>query len=379
MVRGRFSRWGVPALAAAGIAVVSMAPGALATSAHPRLPAKTAAELLAGLEQSNVTALSGTIRTTANLGLPQLPDRIGNTGSGLQALLTGTHTLRLWVDGRDRQRLALLGDLAETDVVHSGTDLWTYTSSTNTVTHRTLPAAGRPQSSAGDSSTPEQQLTPQAQATKALKAIDPSTIVTVENTARVAGRSAYLLVLTPRTTDTLVKSVRIAVDAATSVPLRVQVFAAGVSAPVWQTTFKDVSFTTPAASIFHFTPPAGATIKTSAGKLTPKTGGDPSRSGAIGRGHGVTDAPTTVGTGWATILELPAGTLGSASAATTNGAGDGSGDPTASMLDRLTTAVPEGRLLTTRLLSAVITADGRVFLGAVPARLVEAAAAAAGA
>ena len=51
-------------------------------------------------------------------------------------------------------------------------------------------------------------------AEQALAAIDPSTAVSLDGTATVAGRDAHELVLEPRDVDSLVGSVRIAVDAA---------------------------------------------------------------------------------------------------------------------------------------------------------------------
>jgi outer membrane lipoprotein-sorting protein len=352
-------RWAVPAVVASVAVGLVVAPHAAAASPHPSLPTRSPAALLAAVEQSNVQHFSGTVRTIANLGLPQLPDRFSASGSGLQALLAGTHQLRVWADGPDRQRVALLGDLAETDVTHNGSDIWTYSSQTSTVSHQTLPAhrpdAAHPE--VAGSASPEQQLTPQAQADKALKAIDPTTIVSVDRTARVAGRAAYQLVLTPRTSKTLIRSVRIAVDAATSLPLRVEVFAVGSSKPALQTGFTRISFRRPGASMFRFTAPAGATVSPSSGSSVngkhadaPDNGSDPTHA---------TGKPRTVGTGWATILELPAGTVDA---------------KTTSMVDRMTTAVPQGRLLRTRLLTALITPDGRVFVGAVPATAVEQAA-----
>ena len=58
----------------------------------------------------------------------------------------------------------------------------------------------------------------------ALAPIAPSTAVSLDGTASVAGRDAYELVLEPKDELTLVEEVRIAVDGETSVPLRVQAF-----------------------------------------------------------------------------------------------------------------------------------------------------------
>ena len=53
-------------------------------------------------------------------------------------------------------------------------------------------------------------------------------------TARVAGRSAYELVLTPKEPASLVASVRLAIDSEQHVPLRVQVFAKGSTDPAFE-------------------------------------------------------------------------------------------------------------------------------------------------
>lgn len=365
-------RWAVPVGAAAVVGAVAVAPGATAASAHPRLPARSAAQLIAAVEQCRVQALSGTVETTANLGLPQLPDRFAGGGTGLQALLTGTHQLRVWIAGPGRQRVALLGDLAETDMVHNGHDLWTYQSATNAVTHRTLPTAAGPHAAAPpDTARNEASLTPEAAAAKLLHAVDPSTVVTVDRTARVAGRPAYQIVLTPRTHATLLRSVRIAVDATTSLPLRVQLFAGGSSTPAWQTAFTRISFTTPSASVFRFSPPRGAAISNATG-----TSGLRQPDAAPRRSADRSVRPTTVGNGWASVIELPAGTVSLTGPSTEDG--PTGGRSVATLLDRVTKPVAGGRLLTTRLLSVLITNDGRVFLGAVPAHTVEQAAAAAG-
>ncbi len=364
-------RWTVPAVAVAAVAAVGLAPHAFATSAHPTLPPKSAAQLLAAAEQTQVKAVTGTIETTANLGLPSLPDRMTGAASGFAALLTGTHRLRVWGDGPERQRVALLGDLSETDVVHNGRDVWVYDSTTNTVTHWTAPAGSGMRHAGADTGSAAQRLTPQAQADQALRAIDPSTSVRVDPTVRVANRPAYQLVLTPRTQATLVRSVRIAFDAATYAPLRVQVFAAGSKTPAWQTAFTTVSFTAPSASTFTFTPPPGAKVTTRT--AAPHAGRLPSaREHMSGTGA----RPTVVGTGWASIVEFPAGTVDLASVAQP-GSGPRDGG-SAALLGRVTSTVPQGRLLSTRLLSALVTPDGRLFVGAVPAQALEQAAARSG-
>ena len=76
---------------------------------------------------------------------------------------------------------------------------------------------------------PDRQVAdPTKAATDALAALQPTSTVTVDGTAEVAGRPAYELVLTPKPTErTLLREVRIAVDAQERMPLRLTVFAQG--------------------------------------------------------------------------------------------------------------------------------------------------------
>ena len=350
----RWRAWAVPAAVAACIAGATMAPKAFAANPHPSLPTRTAAQLIASVERSHVTAMSGTIRTAAKLGLPSLPNDIPGTQDGLVGLLSGNNTLRLWASGPERQRIALLGDGSEMDLIHNGRDVWTWNSTDQSVQHVILPAE---QTATERTTAPAEQLTPSAQARQALRAIGPSTAVTVSRTARVAGRPAYTVTLTPRTTATLVGKVQIAIDAATSVPLRVLVFARGSSSPALSTGFTSVSFATPAASTFEFTPPSGASVRTH------RLSAPAEHRRAHGARPAAEAAPQQLGRGWASVIELPAGSLG-------DGTGPGP-SPSGSVLNELTNPVAAGRVLTTRLLSVLIAQDGRVFIGAVPASTLE--------
>ena len=185
---------------------------------------------------------------------------LAGSGLSLTTLVTGSNTMNVWYAGKDRQRFALLGQLSENDVIHNGTDLWSYDSTLRVVTHKTLTkdASDKVPTSVASAAP---SLDPQAAAEKALAAIDPTTAVVVDSTARVAGRAAYQLLLSPKDTRSLIGSVRIAIDAATSVPLRVQIFAAGATSPAFQVGFTSVSFNVPNASVFEFVPPAGATVQ----------------------------------------------------------------------------------------------------------------------
>jgi outer membrane lipoprotein-sorting protein len=352
LLRSRRARWAVPAVAA--VALVGVAPlvHAVTASAQGSLPPRTAAQLLVDVSHAKVQALSGTVVETTDLGLPALPTIAGRGGdaASFSSLVSGSHTMRVWYAGPDQQRLALLGQLGESDLVRNGTDLWAWSSQSNTATHWTVPAgehgtSGTPVSPAGPA------MTPQQAADAALKAIDPTTQVTTDPTATVAGRPAYVLSLVPRDSRSLVGSVRIAIDGATHIPTRVQVFARGAAAPAFQVGFTSFSTATPDASVFGFTPPPGATVKHST--LPAKRAHRTDSSAPSGA------SPTVVGKGWTTVLvaSLPADHQASGQPSQLQG-----------ILDKLPTVSGSwgsGHLLRSALFSAVLTDDGRVAVGAV--------------
>lgn len=357
MSTSRILRWTAPVAVSGVLAAVILLPSGTTANAEPALPDRSAAQLLADVAGSRVNALSGTVVQTARLGLPELPTSGSASTTSPLALISGSHTLKVWLDGPARQRVALIGQLAEYDVVRNNRDVWTYTSESNQVAHAVLPAkAGS--AGTGEPGDPRTYATPGAAADAALKAVGPTTAVTVDRTARVAGRPVYQLVLAPRDTRSLVTSVRIAIDSATKTPLRVQVWGSRDRVkPALEVGFTDVRFRRPAASVFAFSPPAGATVRQLQLPAGPGSTESAKRPDA---------EPQVIGTGWAAVVMLRSG-----STATDRSAPSG---PSATLLDKLTTPVAGGRVLKTALLSVLFTADGRILAGAVaPERLLQVA------
>ena len=105
-------------------------------------------------------------------------------------------------------------------------------------------------------------MTPQQLAQQILAAVGQTTTVGLQQNVTVAGQPAYQLSLAPKDSRSLIGQVTIAIDAAYSLPLQVQVFARGVASPVIQAGYTSLSFGRPAASNFSFTPPPGAIVKT---------------------------------------------------------------------------------------------------------------------
>jgi outer membrane lipoprotein-sorting protein len=353
----------------AGVAVVVV--GVLAipmqAGAAVNLPAKTPEQVLAMAQQSTVRAFSATVEQTSELGLPQLPTvGPGSSASATSVLelLTGSHTARVYVDGPTNARLQVIDTLAERDVIRHGNDVWVYNSKGRTATHLTLPAQAKDgATSAAPSGAQSAVQTPAQIAKRLLATIDPSTQVSVDQNTTVAGRTAYDLVLTPKGNDTLVGSVSIAVDSATGMPLSVEVFARGQHDPALRVAFSALTLEKPAASLFAFVPPAGATVKQQTVKkpdaLKDATG--PNNS-ARPNGNAAKSQHSVSGSGWSSVVQLPAGTVPSSLFSS----------PT---LGQATSVVPGGRVLSTSLLNVLLENDGRVFVGAVPLARLQAAAA----
>jgi outer membrane lipoprotein-sorting protein len=355
-------------------AVIAVAAVGMPANAAPTLPTKTAQQLLSLLTAGTSVpggGLRGDVVEKSALGLPALPSGTGSSGSGgLTGLLSGTHSLRVWIGNAGQVRAQVLDTLDETDVVSDGTDLWTYVYSTNTVTHITLPAKSKTGSHAAVTPSAVTPLSPNQLATTVLAAIDPSTEVSFGGTAKVAGRDTYLLDVRPRTADTTVGLVRIAIDSTTGVALRVQIFASGASSAALTMGFTEVSFGAISASTFHFTPPQGA--HSSAGTTAANGKATPPAATATPNATPAGAKPYVVGTGWSTVLVVPRGAL--TAKAPAQQAPRHRSRSTASLTNALADAgvrVDGGMLLQTKLLNVLSADDGRLLVGAVPAATLE--------
>jgi len=257
----RRARWAVPVGAVALAGAVTAGSLISTAQASPELPLRTPAQLLASVAGGTRRRppLTGTVVETASLGLPQLPG--ASNQNSITSLLAGSHTIKVWYADPQHIRLAVPVQLSETDVIRDGRQVSVWQSNSNTVTRMQLPAkasAAEGHAKAMPSGVP---LTPQQAASQALKAVGPSTRVTVDRTVTVAGQPAYQLVLSPKSSGSLIGRVSIAIDATRNVPLRVQVFARGAASPAIQVGYTSISFVKPAAANFSFTTPAGAKVK----------------------------------------------------------------------------------------------------------------------
>lgn len=408
--RSRTRAWAVPAAAAVAVAAAFAAPPLLASADTAGLPAVTPDELLTRVLEAEPQALSGTVVHTARLGLPDL-SMVQVAGADPVSLLGGSTTLRVWTDGEQRSRVSLLGMASEYSVVTDATQAWTYSSADDQVVHYALSPqdAARAESLRATATPPADLPTPDELGRDALERAQEHATVGVDAATTVAGRDAYQVVVTPRSSTTLVGRIVVAVDAETSTPLRVQVWSSDDAAtPALELGFTDVTFAAPDDAVLTFSAPPGAAVR----EVTVPLPSEEELAQAAAK-----DVPTALptdpadvplpegaqvtGTGWDTIVELsdvdvaalvagdPAAVAGmpqvdkrfeseGAQELYEEFAGEGDGPPvdldTTALYDQLTTPVEGGRALTSTLLSVLVLDDGRVLVGAVPVDALRAAA-----
>ncbi|MGI5427884.1 LolA family protein [Streptomyces sp. CA-179760] len=388
--RRKAARYVVPVtVMGVAAATIGLVP-ALADSGDPDLPKITAQQLIEKIAKSDVQQLSGTVKISTDLGLPDLGGLESSLMSGaasqgeggssadptakLTELASGTHTLRVAADGPDKQKLSLLENAAEYSIIHNGKDVWAYDSKSNEVHHGTASESGK--ANGKDQQPP---ATPKDFAEEALKAADDTTSVTVDGTAQVAGRDAYKLLIKPKQSGSTVGAITVAVDAKTGTPLKFTLTPASGGSAVVDAGFTQVSFAKPAASTFDFTPPKGAKVTE---EKAHEKGSEKGIEKGFGKGFDKGEAPRhapkslpkseedlgkgldgmkTIGEGWNSIATFDTGGEGVPSGE----AGGDLGGFMSSLGDKVTGKFGSGTVFSTRLVNALITDDGKVYVGLV--------------
>ncbi|MFB7398900.1 LolA family protein [Streptomyces rubiginosohelvolus] len=385
--RRKATRYIVPvAVAGVAAATIGLVP-ALASSGDPDLPKISAQELIEKIAASDEEQLSGTFKISTDLGLPLdgLAGSLVPGGGGgdkdagaaapqdkLMELTSGTHTLRVAADGPERQKLSVLGDASEYSVIHNQGEVWAYDSKSDEVYHAEAPEGrdGGEHAEKAPKGTEGAAATPKDFAEKALAAAGDTTSVTVDGTAQVAGRDAYQLLIKPKQSGSTIGSVRIAVDAENGVPLKFTLSAASGGKAVVDAGFTKVDFAKPAASTFAFTPPKGAKV-TEADEL--ETGKDERGAaqkalpGQLAELDGLAGEGgfNVIGKGWTSIAEIKSpGGKGLPEAGSDDMPAEAQGFLDA-LGDKVTGKFGSGTVFKTRLVNALLTDDGSVYVGAV--------------
>ncbi|WP_455352372.1 LolA family protein [Streptomyces sp. SYSU K217416] len=386
--RRRAARYAVPvAVAGVAAATIGLVPALAASSGDPDLPKISAQQLIEKMAASETEQLSGTVKIKTDLGIPSLGGLASGLGGSddapgssaapeakLMELASGTHTLRVAADGPERQKLSILDGDAEYSLIHNGDDVWGYDSKSKEAYHAKSPA-GEQGEGKHDEKLPEGvPTTPKALAEEALKAVDETTSVTVGGTAQVAGRDAYQLVIKPKQAGSTIGSIKVAVDAENGVPLKFTLTPSGGGKAAVDAGFTKVDFGKPAAGTFDFTPPKGAKV-TEADELDAPQDGPQGKphdkggkfDGSAGELEGLEDFEglNVIGEGWTSIAEI--------------GAPGGEGIPSGkngdlppeaqqfmdSLGDKVTGEFGSGTVFSSRLVNALMTDDGKVYVGAV--------------
>lgn len=398
-------RW-IPAILAPVLVAGSVIGFSVQATAATDLPDKSAAQILQLINTNPDIAFSGRIIKTAGLGLPpmnivpnvsesmveqmskNMPEEMADfipkaSAQGEIALalefFAGTHVANIYVDGPTKARLQVLDLLSERNYIRNGADLWAYDASTAVVQHSVIDekqvndAQGQALAlfNANSSKLPFEVTSPASIADYLLAQANVDSAITVGADAKVAGRGVYQLTITPRSTETLVQSATLSIDAATGLPLAARILALGSTSPAFEVAFERISFATPAASNFDFTPPAGTTVV----EVLPPTEAELRAQAELAQSGTTGALPTEEeikaealalkAQGWAAVAKVRSDQIPAELAVLIN---------ENSLYLELTKAVAGGRVFTSTLLNIFIADSGDIYAGSVTIeRLLEAA------
>lgn len=388
-----FRQW-VPSLVAAGVVTAGIVVPGQAQAVD--LPERTVEELLAAIDQK-VTGFSGIVTKTSELGLPELemsqmmsedmvvdmeermpegfedfvPRLVDqNSFTDAIALLAGTDSIRVYASA-EGVRAQILDPMSQRDIIVNDSEAWFYDASTNEAITREFDQSFSRDDFDDLNASLELDLSNPDEVAKALltEARQYATI-TVGDDHRVAGRDAYRLVVTPNSSHSLVDRIELSVDAETGLGLAVNFYSTEQAEAAISLAFDEISFETPDASLFQFSPPPGATVEvwefpeTIEQALTELSRSDLTEAEREQIAESVRDefatefadgvSTDTVGEGFDTVVTMSALPEAIPMEMLEN-----------ELFAELMQQVDGGRVLSTPLSTTLITDDGRVFAGAV--------------
>jgi outer membrane lipoprotein-sorting protein len=273
----------------------------MAANADVDLPDLSAAELMQFMATEPI-AFSGTVVKVADMGLPeflkmpeldeatlermaeQMPEGMedfmpqlaeSNQLAELLEFAAGTHTVRVYYASPEQVRVQVLDRMSQRDLIRNGNQLWYYDDSQRKALTTTIDTDFErdPALEAELEAKAEQYLaewmaqlpfdasSPAAVAEALLAKVEESAEVSVGTDARVAGREAYELIVTPLAAESTIASVSIAIDGENGFPLAARIYAKGQAAPAFEIAFTSISFGAPNASVFDFVPGPDVTVE----------------------------------------------------------------------------------------------------------------------
>lgn len=369
----------VPAVIAAGVIAVPLQANAI------DLPDLTPQEVMVLMQQANVTEFSGTIVKQSELGLPALefssmvsedsieqmeekmPEEFAdfvpaviesNVLTQAVELISGSHTVRVFVSGPDKLRAQILDPMSERDLIVNGSEFWVYDAQMATALNGTIEVEPDPAKQAEA----EQKVleyaesialdlsSPEAIADYLVSMVDETSQIEVGKDHSVAGRSAYQLIVSPDSANSLIDNAAISVDYETGMPLRVELFSKTQDVAAMSVGFSSISFGAVDQALFDFTPPAGTTVETfDADQLMGYEKPDFPESD-----YEAPAEPEVIGTDWDSVIHLDKLPESIPQDLMAN-----------ELFADMLTVVPGGKVFSTPLMNVLLTDSGEVFAGAV--------------
>ncbi|MGY1807458.1 sigma-E factor regulatory protein RseB domain-containing protein [Blastococcus sp. SYSU D00669] len=237
--RGAAGRW---ALVLALVAVLAALPSVVGA-----LPAEdadvSAADLRTAALATADLGFSGYAESAGGLALP-----VSDELPALADLFSDRTTMRVWWRSATSHRVDVVTPTGETGVHRDEGGSWTWEYEANRATRSGVAPLELPQ--------PPDLLPP----TLARRLLSEATDEELSRTgaARVAGRDALGLRLVPADEASSVARIDLWVDAATGLPLQVQLYSEDATNPALDTRFLDLELRRPSAEVVAFTPPGGA-------------------------------------------------------------------------------------------------------------------------
>ena len=405
----KMKKW-IPALVAPATVVALSIAVPMQANAVIDLPDKSASEILQMMNSEPDMSFSGRVTKVSNLGLPpigNMPDvsesmveemeenmpegmedfipRVTNSGvfTDVLEIISGTHEARIYVDGPDKIRIQILDPMSERSLTVNGDTVWVYDDDKLAAQFMTMDAAEleakKAEYESENSAEIEQRIAdlpfdinnPAEVADYVLAEASEYSAITVGVDQNVAGRAAYELIATPLAAETTVDYVSVAVDAETGMALNVRIMAKGQIEPAMELGFTSIDYSTPASSIFEFTPSSDVTVtemempeeftidgetytkEELQAELESKKPTEAEYEELKAQYEAMENKPVVYENGWASVVEM---TL--------------SDDMPVEMFEselfsEMTQQVDGGKVISTSLVNVLITDDGRVLAGAV--------------
>ena len=405
----KMKKW-IPALVAPATVVALSIAVPMQANAVIDLPDKSASEILQMMNTEPDMSFSGRVTKVSNLGLPpigNMPDvsesmveemeenmpegmedfipRVTNSGvfTDVLEIISGTHEARIYVDGPDKLRIQILDPMSERSLTVNGDTVWFYDDDKLAAQFMTMDSAEleakKAQYESENSAEIEQRIAdlpfdinnPAEVADYVLAEASEYSAITVGVDQNVAGRAAYELIATPLAAETTVDYVSVAVDAETGMALNVKIMGKGQIEPAMELGFTSIDYSTPATSIFEFTPSSDVTVtemempeeftidgetytkEELQAELESKKPTEAEYEELKAQYEAMENKPVVYENGWASVVEM---TL--------------SDDMPVEMFEselfsEMTQQVDGGKVISTSLVNVLITDDGRVLAGAV--------------